>query len=111
VSASLETFNDFCIGFFHQIVALWVSNGRISNLDAKIFAVPMECIIGELGPVMSDDPVWDPDPVDNRLDEIDYKLFVDFDHRGRFQPLGEFVDADVEIPVPFVSPGKWPQDV
>jgi hypothetical protein len=88
-----------------------VSNGRIANLDAKIFTVPLECITSELGPIVSDHPVQDTDLVDDRLDEVECSLSIDFDHRGRFQPLGDFVDGDVDIPVPFDSSGKWPQDV
>jgi hypothetical protein len=38
-------------------------------------------------------------------------LFVDLDYMGSFQPLGEFVDGDVEIPLPFDGLGEWPQDV
>jgi hypothetical protein len=111
VSASLESFKHFCIGSFYLTIALWVSNGRTANLDAKIFTVPMECTAGELGPVVSDDLVYDPESTDDRLDELDCRLFVDFDHRGRFRPLGEFVNGNVEIPIPSDGLGKWPQDV
>jgi hypothetical protein len=36
-------------------------------------------------------------------------LLVDFDHRGHFRPLGEFVNGDVEIPAPSDDLEKWPQ--
>jgi hypothetical protein len=49
ISASLETLKDLCVGSLHFAIALWVSNGRISNFYVKIFTV--------LGPVVSDDPV------------------------------------------------------
>jgi hypothetical protein len=103
ISASLETLKDLCVGSLHLVIALWVSNGRISNFYVKIFTV--------LGPVVSDDPVWDPKPVDDELDELDCRLLVDLDHRGHFWPLGEFVNGDIEIPVPCDGLGKWPQDV
>jgi hypothetical protein len=37
-------------------------------------------------------------------------LTVDFDHRGRFRPLDEFVNDDVDISVPSDGLGKWPQN-
>jgi hypothetical protein len=51
-----------------------VSNGCIADFYAKIFIVPLECVAGELGPVVSDDPVWDPKPADDGLDKLDYGL-------------------------------------
>jgi hypothetical protein len=52
-----------------------------------------------------------PKLADDGLDELDRILFVDLDNRGRFQPLGEFVDGDVEILVPSDGLREWPQDV
>jgi hypothetical protein len=71
----------------------------------------LECAAGELGLVVCDDLVWDPKPTDDRLDELDCILLVDLDHMGCFRPLGEFVDGDIEIPVPSDGPGKLPQDI
>jgi hypothetical protein len=68
----------------------------------------LECTAGELGPIVIDDPIWDPKPVDDGLDELDCRLLIDLDHRGRFRPLGEFADGDIKIPVPSGSPRKWP---
>jgi hypothetical protein len=59
-----------------------------------------------MGSVTSDDPVSDPKPADDGLDEFNCRLLVDLDHRGRFQPLGEFINGDIEIPVPSDSSGK-----
>jgi hypothetical protein len=108
IGASLETLKDFCVGSLHLAIALWVSNEGIADFYAKIFTVPLECTAGELGLVASDDPVRDPKPAD---DELDYGLLIDLDHMGRFRPLGEFVDGNIEIPVPSDGPGKCPQDV
>jgi hypothetical protein len=110
-SVSLETFKDFCIGSLHLAIALWVSNGRIANFYAKIFAVPLEYATSEPGPIVSDDPVRDSKPTNDGLDKLEYRLLVDLDHRGHFRPLGEFVDGDIEIPVSSDGPGEWPQDV
>jgi hypothetical protein len=108
---SLEALEDFCIGSLDLTIALWVSNERIADLDAKVFAVSLECIAGKLGPITSDDSVWDPKPANNGLDKVDCGLLVDFDHRDRFRPLGKFVDGYVEILVPSDGPGKRSQDV
>jgi hypothetical protein len=111
IGASLETLKNFCVVTLHLAIALWVSNGGIAYFYAKIFTVPLECAAGELGPVVSDDPVRDPKPTDDGLDKLDCGLLIDLDHNGRFQPLGEFIDGDIEIPVPSNGLGKCPQDV
>jgi hypothetical protein len=88
-----------------------MGNRRIADLDAQIFAVPLEGGTGKLGPIVGDDPIRDPKSVYDGLDELYSGLLVDFDHRGCFRPLGEFVDGDVEEPVPSDGAGKWPHDV
>jgi hypothetical protein len=84
-----------------------MSNRCIADLDAKVLTVSLKCPAGKLGPIVSDDSVWDPKPIDDRLDELDDRLFIDFDHRGRFWPLGEFVNGDIEILIPSDALGKW----
>jgi hypothetical protein len=81
ISVSLETLKDFCVGSLHLAITLWVSNGRIEIFYVKIFTVPLECIAGELGPVVSDDPIMHPKPTNDGLDELDNILLVDLDHR------------------------------
>jgi hypothetical protein len=106
IGASLKTFKDFCVGSLHLAITLWLSNGGIADFYAKIFTIPLECAADELGPVVSDDPVRDPKPADDGLDKLDCRLLIDLDHRGHFRPLGEFVNGDIEIPVPSDCPGK-----
>jgi hypothetical protein len=106
IGVSLEALKDFCVVSLHLAIALWVSNGGIAYFYAKIFTVPLERAAGELGPVVSDDPVWDPKPTDDGLDKLDCGLLIDLDHNGRFQPLGEFIDGAIEIPVPSDGLGK-----
>jgi hypothetical protein len=89
IGARLEAFEDFSIGFLDLSITLWVSNGRIADLDAKILAVSFECTVGELGPVVGDYPVRDPKRADDGLYEFDCGLLVDLDHRGYFWPVGE----------------------
>jgi hypothetical protein len=95
----------------HLPIALWMSNRCVANLDAKIFAVPLEGTTSKLGPIISDDPVWDPKSVYDGLDEFHYGLLVGFDHWGCSRSLGEFIDGNIEEPVPSDGTGKWPHDV
>jgi hypothetical protein len=111
VGASLKALEYFCIGALHLSIALWMSNRCIANLGAKIFAVPFEGTASKLGPIIGDDPVWDPKSAYDGLDEFHYGLRVDLDHWGCFWPLGELVDDDIKEPVPSDSVGKWPHDV
>ena len=46
----------------------------IANLDAQIFAVPLEGTTSKLGPIVSDDPVWDPESAYDELDELILKM-------------------------------------
>jgi hypothetical protein len=68
----------------------------IANLDATIFAVPLEGTTSKLGPIVGDDPVWDPESAYDGLDELHCGLLVNFVHWGCFRPLGELVDGDIE---------------
>jgi hypothetical protein len=98
IGARVEAYEDFSIGSLDLSITLWMSNGHIADFDAKILTVSLECTAGELGPIVSNDPIRDPKPVDNRLDELDCGLLVDLDHRGCFRPPGELVDGNVQIP-------------
>jgi hypothetical protein len=106
VGASLKALEYFCIGTLHMSIALWMRNRCIANLDGKIFAVPLEGTASKLGPIVGDDPVWDPKSAYDGLDEFYCGLLVDFDHWSCFWPRGEFVDGDVEEPVPSDGMGK-----
>jgi hypothetical protein len=108
IGVSLETLEDFCIGSFKLTIALWMSNRCIANEDAKIFAISLEGAIGKLGPVASYHSIRDPKPIDDRLDELDCPLLADLDHRGHFRLLIEFVDGDIEVPVPSDGLGERP---
>jgi hypothetical protein len=84
-----------------------MSNRCIANLDAKIFAIPLEGTASKLGSIVSDDSVWDPKSAYDGLDEFYCGLLIDFDHWSCFRSLDEFVDDDVEEPVPSDGVGKW----
>jgi hypothetical protein len=55
IGACLKTLEDFSIGPLDLSITLWMSNGCIADLDDKILTVSLNCTIGELGPVVSDD--------------------------------------------------------
>ena len=38
-------------------------------------------------------------------------FFGDVHHRGNLRPFCEFINGDVEEPVPADGPGEWPQDI
>jgi hypothetical protein len=107
IGACLETLEDFSIGSLDLTITLWMSNVRIADLDAKILTVSLKRVAGELGPVVGDDPVWDPKPTHDGLDKLDCELLVDLNHRGCFWLLGELVDGDVQISESSDSPGEW----
>jgi hypothetical protein len=111
VGTNLKALEYFCIGMLHLSIAIWMSNRRIANLDAKIFVVPLQGTTSKLAPIVGDDLVWDPKSAYDGLDEFCCGLLIDFDHWSCFWPLGEFVDGDVEEPVPSDGARKWPHDV
>jgi hypothetical protein len=88
-----------------------MSNGRIADLDDKILTVSLNCTIGELGPVVGDDPIRDLIPADDSVDELGCGLLVDLGHSGCFRSLGELVDGDVQILESSNGPGERAQDV
>jgi hypothetical protein len=56
----LETLEGFSIGSLNLPITLWMSNRLIVDLDAKILTVSLKHATGELGPVVSDDPIQEP---------------------------------------------------
>jgi hypothetical protein len=111
IGVGLKALEYFYVGTLHLSIAFWMSNRGIASLDAKIFAVPLEGTTSKLGPIVDDDPVWDPKSAYDGLDEFYCRLLVDFDHWGCFRPLGELVDGNIEEPAPSDGAGKWPHDV
>jgi hypothetical protein len=56
----------------HLSIALWMSWRGVANLDAQIFTVPLEGTTSKLGPIVGDDPVWEPESAYDGLDELHY---------------------------------------
>jgi hypothetical protein len=111
IGASIQALEYFHIGTLHLSIDIWISNTGIANLDAKIFVVPLESTTSKLGPIVGDDPVWDPKSTYNGLDEFHCGFLIDFDYWGCFWPLGELVDGDIEESEPSDGTRKWPPDV
>jgi hypothetical protein len=80
VGVSLKALEYFCIGTLHLPIALCMSNRCVANLDAKIFAVPLEGTASKLGPSVGDDPIWDSKSAYDGLDEFHRGLLGDFDY-------------------------------
>jgi hypothetical protein len=57
IGASLKALEYFCIGPRHLPIAVWMSNKGVSNLDDKIFTVPMKGTTSKLGLIIGDDPI------------------------------------------------------
>jgi hypothetical protein len=72
-----------------------MSNERIADLDAKVLSVSLKRVASELGLIVGDDIVRDPEPADDGLDKLDCGLPVNLDHMSCFRPLSELVDGDV----------------
>jgi hypothetical protein len=106
ICAYLEAIEDFSVGPLDLSITLWMSNGRIADFDVKILTVSLECTTGELGPIVGDDPVRNPKPADDGLDELDCGLFIDLDRMCCFCPLGELVNDNIQIPESSDSPRK-----
>jgi hypothetical protein len=64
IGACLETPKYFCIDPLDLSIALWMCNRCKIDLDAEVFAVLLKHPAGELGPIISYDPVRDSKPVD-----------------------------------------------
>jgi hypothetical protein len=65
VGSDLESSEDLTISPLDLVIAPGVCHGGETELDANIFAVLLEVLARELRPVISDNPVRDPEPTHN----------------------------------------------
>jgi hypothetical protein len=65
IGAYLETPEYLCIGPLDLSIAFWMNNSCIIDLDVDVFVVLLKHPTGELGPIVSYDPICDPKPADN----------------------------------------------
>jgi hypothetical protein len=109
IGVCLETLENFIIGSLDLSITLWMSKGRIVDLDAKILIVSLKRVAGELGPVVVDDPVRDPEPTDDGLDKLDCGLLIDLDHEVAFGHLVNLSIATYRYRNPSMAPGNRPR--
>ena len=82
-----------------------------AELGADALAILLEEPTCKLGPIVRNDMAWDPESVDDRLEEGNNSTLGDANHRGGLRPLRELVDGDEEETVPADGPGEWSQDI
>jgi hypothetical protein len=111
IGACLESPEDLCICPLNLAVAPGMSHIRKAELGADALAILLKEPICKLGPVVRNDTAWDPESVDDRLEEGNNSTLGDANHRGGLRPLRELVDGDEEEPVPTDGPGEWSQDI
>jgi hypothetical protein len=71
-----------------------MSHGGPVHPDVVILAEVQELSAGELGAVVGDDGVWDPEAMDDVGEERHRLLEPDAVQRSDLDPLGEFVNGD-----------------
>src|SRR5688572_1016423 len=80
-----------------------MSHGGPVHPDMVILAKIQEFFAGELGAIVGDDGVWDPEAMDDVGEECHRLLGPDAVQRSDLGPLGEFVDGDQQVRV---APGR-----
>jgi hypothetical protein len=83
-----------------------MSYGGPVHPDVVILAKIQEFFAGELGAVVGDDGVWDPEAMDDVGEERHRLLGPDAVQGSDLDPLGEFVDGDQQVRV---APGRFLQ--
>jgi hypothetical protein len=81
-----------------------MSHGGLVHPDVVILAEVQELSTGELGAVVGDDGVRDPEAMDDAGEERHRLLRPDAIQRSDLDPLGEFVDGDQQVRV---APGAF----
>ena len=83
-----------------------MSYGRPDHTDVVVVAERQESMTGELCPIVGDNGVWNPEPVDD-ISEEQYRLLgFDLGNRSSLDPLGELVNSYQQVGV---APGGFLQ--
>ena len=112
---------DHAIGTLRLPIRLWVRHSRPVHAYVVAVAERQEFLARELGAVVGDDRIWDPEPEDNVSKEHNSLLGSNLADGSSLDPLGEFVDCHQQVGV---APGrllqranevqspycKWPRD-
>jgi hypothetical protein len=65
VDVNFEPPEDLNISLLHLAIASGVCHRSKTELDAEVLAVLLKVLALELGPIVSDNPVGDPEPTHN----------------------------------------------
>ena len=84
---------------FYLAVCPRVSYGRPGHTDVVVIVERQELVAGELCPIVSDDGVWNPEPVDDISEEQHRLLEFDSIDRTSLDPLGELINCYQQIGV------------
>ena len=66
-------------------------------MDVVVIAEHQELVAGELCPIVSDDGVWNSEPVDDVREEQYCLLGFDLSDRSSLDPLGELVNSYQQV--------------
>ena len=78
---------DHAVGTFHLPVRLWVCHSRPVHTYVEAVAERQELLACELGAVVGDDRVRDPEPEDDVGEELDCLLGFDLADGSSLDPL------------------------
>ena len=70
-----------------------MSYGRPGHTDVVVVAERQEFVAGELCPIVGDDGVWNPEPMDDISEEQYCLLRFDLSDQTSLDPLGELVNS------------------
>ena len=96
------------VGLFDLTVCLRVSDRREANIDFSVLAKLHEFSRSEVGAIVGDDAVRNPESARNHLEEVDNCSSASVRDRYSFDPLGKLIDGDEQMSVVTMSgPGQW----
>ena len=99
----LDAITNEAVGLFDLTVCLWMSNGCKSDIDPSFFTELHEFSRSEVGAIISDDAMRDPESTGDHLEEIDSRNSSLVCDGYDFNPLGELVDCNQQVGVIAVS--------
>ena len=94
-----ESLQNHAVGTFYLPIRHGVSHGGPVHPDVVILAEVQELSAGELGAIVGDDGVRDPEAMDDIGEECHRLFGPDAVQGSNLDPLGEFVDGDQQVRV------------
>ena len=99
----LEALEDHAIGTLHLPIRLWVHHSRPVHAYMVAVTERQELLARELGAVVGDDRIRDPEPEDNISEEQNSLLGLCLADGSSLDPLGELVHCHQQVGV---APGR-----